>query len=159
MKKCFFYLIIASLFIVSCGHKDKEQIETTSDSSTDGTIIDRPCYHVEKEPDYTLLCFEKSVGHDFESAYNAIKPDIEEKINNLAEWIEKYNHESEYDKDRIVIKQRQINVTNAPKDDLIFISFDIYVYAYNINDYKLWFDYWRVLDSEGNLYSFGELPD
>lgn len=159
MKKCIFYLIIASLCFLSCGHKKENPIETSYNGVTVGAIILGPCYHVENEPEYTLLCFEKSVGHDFESAYNSIKPDIDEEIHNLAKWIEKYNHETEYDKSRIIIKQRQINVINAPKDDLIFTSFDIYVYDYNIDDYKRLYGYWRVLDSEGNLYLFSELPD
>lgn len=100
------------------------------------------------------LVFAKNYGKDFKSAYENIKPEIDDRIAYLAEHYEQMVTCNSSD---IIVTFRKITVINCELKDVEFAMIELDMFSNIYNDYK-YFEDFGVLDSNGNFYYDRALP-
>lgn len=163
MKKNTFLLFFLSLVCIGC-NKHGEDVKVDPIDMTNRTAIEKNfCYEIQTldefgvpyENTFSCMFYDTICGHDFESAYKNLKPELNRLIGRLHE---DYKNKEGWDAERIEIRETKCSVKNSPNTELTYTAINFFVY--NIAPYNNYIivTYYCVIDSEGNRYfiEFGD---
>ena len=94
------------------------------------------------------LVLIKNYGSDYASAYEVIKPEIEDR---MAKLTEANKNLVTFKSDDIIEVKNPIRVTNCEDKDITFTLIELHMFSTTENAH-IFFEYFGVLDSQGNFY-------
>jgi len=154
MKKSIFPLIAIMALVAGC-----TPAKNTPENSSNKTIIQKNfCYEILALNEYgkvigdsqfDCMQFVENCGNDFQSAYKHLEPEIEQ-------WMERLRKDEEnsdlWNASLLEVRQTNCTVRNTPNSDLQFTSIDFFMYNKKPYDAYIIKMFYKVIDSEGNVY-------
>ena len=151
MKKYLFLFMMLIAFVECDFHKEDVTIPNRTPIEKDF------CYEIQYMNEkgelvdgvYDCMVYYDTYGHDFQSAYEKLEPEI----NQISENFRKdYQNSEMWDANKLEIRTTKCPVRNAPNSEMEYTSVDFFMYNTKPYDDYIIIMSFRVIDSEGNLY-------